>query len=82
MEFIRGIFEKANDFFGQFMGPIVDKIASFFASNEYFVIGIVGLFAALLVIVGLIRWLKKKFVLFLVITIICGAIVTLWALSR
>ncbi len=82
MEFLRGIFEKANDFFESFMAPIVDKIADFFTSNEYFAIGIVGVFVAMLLIVGLFRWLRKKPVLFIVLLGVFAAVMALWLVSK
>lgn len=82
MGFIRDLFVKANEFLEQFMAPIMDKIITFLSSEEYLIFGLIVFFLFLLLLIGLIRWLRKTPKLFFVILIICAAVVALWIVSN
>jgi ABC-type bacteriocin/lantibiotic exporter with double-glycine peptidase domain len=82
MGFIRDLFIKANDFLKQYMGPILDKINQFLQSEEYAVIGVIGLFVVILVLIGLFRWLRKAPKLFFIIVILFALVVVLWVVSK
>jgi hypothetical protein len=82
MGFIRDLFIKANDFLKQYMGPILDKINQFLQSEEYAVIGVIGLFVVILVLIGLFRWLRKAPKLFFIIVILFTLVVVLWVVSK
>ena len=82
MGFIRDLFVKANDFLQQYMAPIIDKINQFLTSEEYAVIGVIGFFVALLVLIGLFRWLRKAPKFFFIVLILFAIVVVLWIVSK
>lgn len=82
MGFIRDLFVKGNDFLRHYMAPIIDKIIQFLSNEEYAIMGVIGFFISLLILVGLFRWLRKAPKLFFIVFILCGLGVTLWVISR
>jgi len=82
MGFLRDLFVKANDLLQQYMEPVVDKIIQFLQSEEFAVIGIIGLLAGLLVLIGLFRWLRKAPKIFFIVVILSATIIVLWILSK
>lgn len=82
MGFIRDLFVKANDFLQQYMAPVLDKIIQFLSNEEYAVIGVIGLFTAILILIGLFRWLRKAPKFFFIVLIIFALAVVLWLVSK
>lgn len=69
MEKIHELLDKVNGFVEQFLGPILDKIIQFLSSGKYLGIGIICFFAALLLLIGILAWIKKfpKFFFFMLL---------------
>lgn len=82
MGFIRDLYEKGNAFLEPYIGKIIDFISNFFASGEYLVLGCILFFLTIVILIGLIRWLRKTPKLFLFFLIIIGIIVALGIFSQ
>lgn len=82
MAFIRDIIEKGNNFLEPYISKVVDFITNFLGNGEYLVIGAILFFVTLVLLVGLIRWLRKAPKLFFFILILVGIVVTLGLLSK
>lgn len=82
MGFIREIIVKGNSFFEPYIKRIIDAVTKFLTSGEYLVIGVIAIFVSLLVLIGLIRWLKKAPKLFMFVVIVCGIVIGLWLISK
>lgn len=82
MGFIRDFFEKINEILSVYMEPFLMKISEFLSSGEYLIYAIIGLFLILLIIVGLIRWLRKAPKLFITLVVIFGLVIGAWLISK
>lgn len=82
MGFIRDFFEKINEILSVYMEPFLMKISDFLSSGEYLIYAIIGLFLILLIIVGLIRWLRKAPKLFITLVVIFGLVIGAWLISK
>jgi len=82
MEFIRSLFEKGNKFCEPYLGKVVEFLKNFFNSNEYFIIGLILVFIAIILLIGLFKFLFKTPKLFFTLLIIVGIVVGLWFLSK
>lgn len=82
MGFIRDLFEKVNEILSNYMEPPLMKISEFLSSGEYLIYAIIGLFLFLLIIVGLIRWLRKAPKFFITLIVIFGLVVGAWIISK
>ncbi|HHZ12070.1 MAG TPA: hypothetical protein GYA05_05090 [Acholeplasmataceae bacterium] len=74
MEKIRELLSTVDAFVERFIGPILEKIVQFLSSGENFAIGLISVFVALVLLIGLITWMKKSFKSFLILLIIFGAL--------
>jgi hypothetical protein len=74
MNQIKELISKANDFAGEILEPILQKIFDFLLKGEYVVVGIICVFLALVILIGLITWIKKTPKLFFFILIVFGGL--------
>lgn len=82
MGFIKEIFTKVDGILNTYMQPIVDKVVAFLTNGSNTVIAVIGVFAALLILIGLIRWLRKAPKLFIFVVLIFGLVVGAWVISK
>lgn len=80
MGFIRDLFDKANSVVERFIAPIVDWVVEFLSSDDYFVIGLLFSFGGILILIGLLRWLRKMPKLLFFVAILIALVVVLWLL--
>ncbi|MDD3999402.1 MAG: hypothetical protein PHX62_00715 [Bacilli bacterium] len=75
MEKIYDLLAKVDQIIGKFLGPIVEKLKLFFDSEEYTAMAAIGVFLGIVILVGLITWVKKTPKFFFFILIVLGAVV-------
>ncbi len=75
MEKIYEILAKADQIAGKLLEPIINKLIQFFSSGEYTAIAAIGLFLALIILVGLITWIRKAPKLFFFLLLVFSAVV-------
>lgn len=78
MEAIKGIFDKVDQLLSSYLQPVIDKITQFLGNGAYTVIAVIALFAGLLILIGLFRWLRKAPKLFFFLVFVFGLVVVVW----
>ncbi|HBP26090.1 MAG TPA: hypothetical protein DD618_03970 [Acholeplasmatales bacterium] len=77
MQVIKDLFTKIDGILSTYLDPIVNKIITFLQNTGDTVLALIILFAAILILIGLIRWLKH-FKLFLFVVILFGIVIAVW----
>jgi len=72
------VFDKTNGFFEKILAPFVDKLVDFLQQGEYTIYALIGVFLAIIVLIGLLRWIFKGTKSFFAILIIFGAVFAIW----
>jgi hypothetical protein len=82
MDFIRDLFTKLDAKIGGYLNPILAKIAAFLESGRTTVIAVIMVFMAIVVLIGLFRWLRKAPKMFIFAVIVFGLVIGAWVISK
>ncbi|MCK9536431.1 MAG: hypothetical protein M0R05_02385 [Bacilli bacterium] len=77
-EAIIRLFDKADDFFAKFVGPIIDKIITFLNKGEYTIYVLLGMFLVIIILIGLLRWVFKGTKSFIAMVLLFGIVFAIW----
>ena len=77
MQAIKELFTKIDGILSTYLDPIVNKIVTFLQNTGNTVLALIIVFAVILILIGLIRWLKH-FKSFLFVVILFGIVIAVW----
>lgn len=77
MQAIKDLFTKIDGILSTYLDPIVNKVVTFLQNTGNTVLALIIVFAAILILIGLIRWLKY-FKSFLFVVILFGIVIAVW----
>lgn len=77
MQAIKDLFTKIDGILSTYLDPIVNKIVTFLQNTGNTVLALIIVFTAIVVLIGLIRWLKH-FKSFLFVVILFGIVIAVW----